>query len=123
MIDLYHATDDQILGVAIPIMDNLMEGGTQRDWEKHTKHFTPMAKQNLTNADLQRQCDAYQASHGNFMERKFAAITKHPDYVNILFKQKMSKVPGEYLAVLTLVQAGNQYQVIRCWVDLWEANG
>lgn len=113
-------SDQEVIQIATPMMDNLIEGSTQRDWAKHTKHFTKESKAQLTEKELLRQCEAYQASHGNFADREFVGITRHPDYVNVLWKQRMTKSRGEYLAILTLVEVCGEYQVIRCWVDLWE---
>lgn len=119
-MDLHEMSDDAILQIATPIMDNLMQGSTERDWNKHTRHFTDGAKASLSESELHRQCEQYQSSHGYFTDRKFAGITRHPEYVNILWKQEMSESPGEYMAILTLVKKGEAYLVIRCWVDLWE---
>jgi len=116
-------SDEAILQIAAPIMDNLMDGSTERDWRKHTRDFTSHAKAGLTEDNLLQQCAQYQSAFGNFAEREFVGITRHPQYVNILWKQKMSKRSGEYMAVLTLVEQDEGYRVIRCWVDLWEPKG
>ena len=119
-MDLNDKTDDEILLIANPVMDNLMDGATERDWAKHTLHFTDGAKASLTEAELLRQCEQYQSTHGVFKERVFMGITRHPDYTNIIWKQTMTKASGEYMAFLTLVQKESEYLVIRCWVDLWD---
>jgi len=113
-------SDAEIIQIATPIMDNLIEGSTERDWAKHTKHFTEEARAGLSEDNLLQQCEQYQSKHGNFAERKFIGITRHPLYVNILWSQRMTISDGEFMAVLTLVQQDDNYQVIRCWVDLWE---
>ncbi|MEM9152173.1 MAG: hypothetical protein AAGB19_17195, partial [Cyanobacteria bacterium P01_F01_bin.3] len=118
-MDLRYKSDEEILLIAAPIMDNLMEGSTEQDWEKHTKHFTEGAKASLSEKELLKQCEEYQLSHGYFGDREFIGITRHPEYVNVLWKQRMTKASGEYLATLTLVQKDGEYQVIRCWVDMW----
>jgi len=119
-MELENKSDDEILQIAIPIMDNLMEGSTERDWAKHTLHFTEHGKKVVSAEELMRQCEEYQSSHGHFNKRELIGITRHPEYVNIIWKQKMTKSSGEYLAVLSLVQEGEKYLVARCWVDLWE---
>ena len=120
-MDLVNCSDEEILKVATPIMDNLMEGSTERDWSKHTKHFTERGKLVVTERELARQCETYQSTHGDFTERKFIGITRHPEYINVLWKQRMTKATGEYLATLTLAQRAETYLVARCWVDLWES--
>jgi hypothetical protein len=119
-VDLSNKSDEEILKAATPIMDNLMQGSTECNWNKHTKHFTEKGKSVVTKTELERQCKEYQSMHGNFAERELIGITRHPKYINVLWKQQMTKSTGEYLATLTLVQNGESYLVARCWVDLWE---
>ena len=120
MMNLHNRSDEEVLQIATPIMDNLMEASTERNWSRHTKDFTESARLHLTEPELIRQCEIYQSRHGYFADREFLGITRHPQYVNIIWKQKMTKSPGEYLATLTLVQNAEKYEVVRCWVDLWE---
>jgi len=113
-------SDAELLKIAAPIMDNLMDGSTERDWDKHTLNFTDGAKASLSKENLLRQCDEYQSTFGNFAQREFVGITRHPKYVNVIWTQRMTKSEGEYMAILTLVQHNKEIYVIRCWVDLWE---
>ena len=121
-MDIANKSDAEILKIATPIMDNLMEGSTEIDWEKHTRNHTERTKKIITKEELERQCKDYQAKFGIFTDREFLGVTRHKDYVNVIWKQKMSKSPNEYMAILSLVQEGNKYLVDRCWVDLWEPN-
>lgn len=119
-MDTILLSDQEIFKIGNPIMDNLMEGSNEKNWEKHTKHFTPGSKSKFSEENLLSQCKKHQLTHGFFTTREFIGITHHPKYVNILWKQRMTKVKGEYLAILTLVKKDNNFFVIRCWVDLWE---
>lgn len=119
-MDLINMSDDEIRHISTPIMDNLMEGSTEINWEKHTRDFTERCKKIITREELEKQCRDYQSKFGYFTERKFLGVTRHRDYVNVIWKQKMSKSDNEYTAILSLVQKGDRYLVDRCWVDLWE---
>ena len=119
-MDLSNKSDEEIRSIATPIMDNLMEGSTEINWEKHTRDHTERTKKILTKEELERQCKDYQSKFGTFTDREYLGVTKHQDYVNVIWKQKMSKSSNEYTAILSLVQEGNRYLVDRCWVDLWE---
>ena len=119
-MDLADKTDDEILRIASPIMDDLMEGSTEIDWEKHTRHHTERARKMITKSELERQCKDYQPRFGFFTDRTFIGVTRHRDYVNVIWKQRASKSPNEYPAILSLVQDGDRYLVDRCWIDLWE---
>lgn len=109
-----------LVQLATPIMDNLIDGSTERNWEKHTKDFTPSARARLSEDELLRQCDVYQSSHGDFATRELMGLVRHPAYISVYWKQRMTKVDAEYLAVLSLVAVDDAIQVIRCYVDLWE---
>lgn len=117
---LNELSDEELVQIAEPVMDNLLEGSTERDWGKHTRDFTPGARANLSEKELLRQCDAYQTSHGHFADRELMGVIRHPVYVSIYWKQRMTKVEAEYLAVLSLVEVDGVVQVVRCYVDLWE---
>lgn len=119
---LNELSDEEIVQLATPIMDNLMDGSTQRNWEKHTKDFAPGLRAQLPEDELLRQCNAYQASHGDFASRDLMGVMRHPDYVSLYWKQRMTKVQDEYLAVLSLVAVDGTVQVVRCYVDLWDPN-
>lgn len=119
-MDLIDKTDEEIRHIATPIMDNLMQGSTEINWEKHTRDHTERAKKIIAREELEKQCKDYQSKFGYFSGREFLGVTRHCDYVNVIWKQKMSKSTNEYTAILSLVQEGNRYLVDRCWVDLWE---
>ena len=119
-MNLENRSDEEILHIATPIMDNLMEGSTERDWGKHTRDFTERSKRVITEEELERQCNEYQSRFGFFTDREFLGITRHQDYVNVIWKQKLSKSPNEFTAILSLIQDEDRYRVARCWVDLWE---
>jgi hypothetical protein len=117
---LHEKSDNELIGIATPIMDNLMDGSTERNWAKHTRDFTDKARAGLPEAELMRQCDWYKSSHGDFAERELMGVIRHPSYVSVYWKQRMTKATGEYLASLTLLEVDGSIQVPRVMVDLWE---
>ncbi|WHZ20964.1 MAG: hypothetical protein OJF47_000076 [Nitrospira sp.] len=50
-MDLAHKSDEEILAVAGPIMDNLMEASTDIDHERHMRDFTERLKALVTKHD------------------------------------------------------------------------
>jgi hypothetical protein len=49
-------TDDEIMDIANPIMDNLMQASTDNDHEKHVKDFSEHLKSIVTIENLHNQC-------------------------------------------------------------------
>ncbi len=97
-------TDGEILAVATPIMDNLMDASTAIDRERHVRDFTDRAKAIVTTERLRQICETYQRERGFFGERELLAILRRPHSVLLLWKQRFTKSPGVYLAELLLIE-------------------
>ena len=110
-MNLSRMSDNEILAVAEPIMRNLMEGSERIDHEKHTQDFTPRLKSIVTKQNLENQCKIYQAAWGCFAERAFVDIFRKKDSVTVIWKQKVTKVDDEFVALLTLVEREGRYLV------------
>jgi hypothetical protein len=110
-MDLAHKSDEEIMAVATPIMDNLMEGSTLIDYEQHTRDFTERAKSALSKSALESICKHYQSTKGFFAEREFVAAFRRPESVAVVWRQTFTRAPGEFVAELVLVQRGDKYLV------------
>ena len=110
-MDLAQKTDEEILAVANPIMDNLMEASTAIDYERHVRDFTERAKGVLSKDALESICKHYQRTKGFFGKREFVATFKRPKSVAVVWRQQFTKIPGEFVAELVLVQNDGKYQV------------
>ncbi len=110
-MDLAQKSDEEILAVADPIMDNLMEASTAIDYERHTRDFTERAKSVLSKSALESICKQYQSTKGFFAKREFVAAFRRPESIAVVWRQAFTKVPGEFVAELVLVQQGGKYLV------------
>lgn len=110
-MELAQKSDVEILAVANPIMDNLMDASTAIDYERHVRDFTDRAKSVLSKESLQGICEHYQSTKGFFAKREFVAIFRRPDSVALVWRQWLTKHPGEFVAELVLVQSGGRYLV------------
>ncbi len=104
-------TDDEILRIADPIMDNLMEASTEIDHERHIRDFTDRMKNIVTHDYLQRVCEQYQREKGFFLERKPVVVFKRPASAVIIWKQFFTKAKGEFVAEMVLVKQNGKYLV------------
>jgi hypothetical protein len=110
-VDLAQKSDAEILAVANPIMDNLMDASTVIDYERHTRDFTDRVKSVLSKESLQSICENYQSAKGYFAKREFVAAFRRPDSVAIVWRQWFTKQSGEFVAELVLVQSDGRYLV------------
>jgi len=83
-MELANKSDDEILKIANPIMDNLMEGSKEIDHEKHTRDFTDRMKGIVTKDYLKKVCERYQAEWGHFAKREFVAVFRRPSSAAII---------------------------------------
>jgi hypothetical protein len=110
-MELANKSDEEILEIANPIMDNLMEGSTEINHEKHTRDFTDRMKSIVTKDYLEKVCKRYQAEWGYFSKREFVAVFRRPSSVAIVWKQWCTKQDGEFVAELVLVENESRYLV------------
>ncbi|MGF1758669.1 hypothetical protein L4D76_12145 [Photobacterium sagamiensis] len=104
-------SEQAILDIANPIMDNLMDASTKIDYEQHVKDFTDRMKSIVTTEYFQQICKQYQEEKGFFTEREIAAVFKRPDSAAIVWKQTFTKAKGKYVAEMVLVDKDGRFLV------------
>jgi hypothetical protein len=65
-------SEKEILDIANPIMDNLMQASTDIDHERHVQDFTDRAKAIVTKEHLEKVCKRYQEEKGQFTDDNVA---------------------------------------------------
>lgn len=105
-------SDAEVLAVIQPIMDNLMDASTRIDHEEHTRDFTDRLRSIVTPEHLTNVCERYQAERGYFAERSVVDVIRRPNALAVLWKQRFTKAPGEFVAEALFVETDG-----RCLVD------
>ena len=101
----------EIMDIANPIMDNLMQASTEIDHERHVKDFTDRAKAIVTKEHLERVCAIYQSEKGRWLNRVPIAVFRRPDSAAIIWKQFASKAKGEFVAEIVLMHRDGKFLV------------
>jgi hypothetical protein len=104
-----HLSENEILDITNPIMDNLMDASTKIDHASHIQDFTDRMKHIVTKEYLQKVCETYQAEKGFFAERELVAVFKRPNSAAIIWKQTFTKAKGEFVAEMVLVHQNGKY--------------
>ena len=115
-MSLSDLNDVELLKVAAPIMDNLMDAAMHIDYERHVRDFSESAKASLEKARFQRICENYQRERGHFADREVLGILRRPGSVIVVWKQKFTKARGEYLAELVLAEQNGRPVIERVMV-------
>lgn len=104
-------SEQQLWDIANPIMDNLMDASTQIDHPRHVRDFTDRLKAIVTPDYFACICQQYQTEKSYFTTRTPIAILRRPDSAAILWKQRFTKAPGEFVAEMVLVHRDGRYLV------------
>lgn len=109
-------SEKEILDIAIPMMDNLMDASTHIDHERHVRDFTNRLKNIVTKEHLNEVCERYQKEKGYFANRELVAVFRRPHSAMITWRQTFTKASGDYLAEMLLVYRDGSYLVDHTWV-------
>jgi hypothetical protein len=104
-------SEEEILHVANPIMDSLMEASTAIDHGRHVRDFSERMKALVTKEYLEKVCEKYQREKGYFSRRVPVAVFKRPGAAAIIWKQWFTKAPGEFVAEMLLIQKEDAFLV------------
>lgn len=96
-------SDEEIMAIADPIMDNLMQASTDVDYERHVRDFSPRLREIVTKENLERQCREYQSELGYFSKREFVGIFRRRSDVRIFWRQWYTKSDDEFIAFIHLI--------------------
>lgn len=110
-MNLSQKSEAEILSVANPLMDNLMDASTQVDYERHIRDFSERLKAQLPKERLEDICRDYQSTKGVFASREFVGLFRRPESIAIVWKQFFTKQDGEFVAEMVLIQKGDKYLV------------
>jgi hypothetical protein len=108
--------ESEISSIANEMMDNLMDASTSIDHACHVKDFTDRLKNIVTKEHLIKVCEEYQSEKGFFAERNQITILRRPNSAIVIWKQKFTKVSGEYLAEMIIVHKNGRFLVDHIWV-------
>ncbi len=102
-------SEQEIMAIATPMMDNLMSASTDIDHQAHVRDFTDRMKAIVTKEHLQTVCEQYQVEKGFFESRELVAIFKRPDSVAVVWRQTFSKAKGDFVAEMVIVHQQGKF--------------
>ena len=99
---LLEKTDEEILKIANPIWDNLVQSSNNKDYSGFTKHFSAQMLYGANEVELGKQWANNKLLTNLSKQKEFLGCLKRNKFVTVLFKQKSVTVPGEFLGRLVL---------------------
>ena len=99
---LLEKTDEELLNIANPIWDNLVECSNNKDYSGFTRDFSAQMLYGANEIELGKQWANNKLLTSLSKQRKFLGCLKRNNFVTVLFAQTSDAVSGEFLGRLVL---------------------
>jgi len=101
-MNLLDKTDKEILEIAEPMWDDLVESSNKRDYLGFIKHFSKEMLMGANEIEIGKQWTKNKVLSSLSIEREFLGCLRRGEYITILYKQTSIEVPGVLLGRLVL---------------------
>ena len=99
---LLEKTDEEILKIANPIWDNLVQCSNNKDYSGFTKHFSAQMLYGANEVELGKQWSNNKLLTSLSNQKDFLGCLRRNNFVSVIFKQKSDTVSGDFLGRLVL---------------------
>jgi hypothetical protein len=99
IIDL---SDDEILGVANPMFDDLVKYSNKGQYGNFVRNFSASLLQGLNEIEVGKQFAKSELTRSLSNDREYLGIIRRGEHVTVLFKVTSTKKEGEWLGRIVL---------------------
>ena len=99
---LVEKTDQEILKIAEPIWNNLVNSSNNKDYGNFTKDFSSQMLYGANEVELGKQWANNKLLTSLSKKREFLGCIRRNDFVTVIFKQTSDNTSGEFLGRLVL---------------------
>ena len=106
-------TDAEILSIANPFLDNIIDASNEINYEKFSKDLSKNMKNTFSEADFIQQQTAFKTKFGEMIkEREFIRCLRHNQSVSVLWVTRFEKIGGEVLAALQIDEEDGEMKIL-----------
>ena len=109
---MFTYTNAEIQKLAEPIWINIIDGSNKGDYKLFSVSFSEDLKQKITEERFQSQRNEFPLLTSLTKDVKFIDRIRSESGITVLWKQKSSKLAGEFLGQLTLDEKNGSVNVI-----------
>ena len=110
-MSLQEKTDEEIIKIAKPIWDNLIQCSNNKDYSGFTKDFSAQMLYGANEIEIGKQWANNELLVNLSNDSLCLGCLRRNEYVTILYKQKSSKLSGEFLGRLVLGLEDNNVKI------------
>ena len=107
-------TEQEILNLVEPLMDNCLKGSNEENHAKHVKDFTDRMKNIVTPENLKQQLSHKPRAY--FTERKFLYLFRRKNSIGIVWKQSISTTDDELINQAIFVERDHKILIDHCMI-------
>ena len=108
---IVNKSDQEILKIAEPIWNNLVNCSNNKDYGGFTKDFSSQMLYGANEVELGKQWASNKLLTNLSNEREVLGCLRRDLYVTVLFKQKSNTMKGEYLGRLVLGEEDGEVKI------------
>ena len=110
-MSILNKSDEEIISLANPLWDNLINSSNKKDYSGFTKDFSAQMLYGANEVELGKQWSNNELLINLSNEKICLGCLRRNDFVTVLYKQKSTKLDGEFLGRLVLGMQGNEIKI------------
>ena len=110
-MNITEKSDEEILAIAHPMWRDLVKHSNQGDYGAFIKHFSASMMVAFNEVEAGRQFATSELTRNLSDEIYFLGIIRRGEHVSVLYRQRSTKKPGEWLGRLVLGYEGEEVMI------------
>lgn len=104
-------SDEEVVRIAEPMMDDIMLGVSRRDYRLHSTNFSVNLKSLITPERFADDCDQRERDWGLPGERELTTIFRKHKSFSLIWLQHYTRTDEQVIALTTIALKGGRYFV------------
>ncbi|MBW1992152.1 MAG: DUF3887 domain-containing protein [Deltaproteobacteria bacterium] len=113
--DIIGTTDQQVQALADPILDNLLAGLNEGNYQKYSRDFDQTLKESVPEAKFKQVRSQILKKIGQYQSRKYLGFLNQNKFTVALWKGKFSGTASDILIKLVTSKRQNKVVVVGLW--------
>ena len=110
-MNLQNKTDEEIIKIANALWENLIKSSNNKDYSGFTKDFSAQMLYGANEIEIGKQWANNELLINLSQDYEFIGCLKRNEFITVLYKQKSSKLAGEFLGRLVLGLEDNNIKI------------
>ena len=110
-MDLLKKTDEEIVKIANPIWDNLVESSNIKDYGRFTRDFSSQMLFGANEVELGKQWANNKLLTSLSEKKEVLGCLRRNLHVTVIYKQTSNTIPGDFLGRLVLSVEDNEIKI------------